>query len=530
VTTTSPTLEAARDRALARRARFVAAGSWRTAPIDLVHGAASSAPDKTAIVARDETLTNAQLDNEVQAAVASLHAAGVEAGDSVLVVAGNDVASIVAIHAVLRMEAVALLVMASAGHAHVNDVISGAEPVVALAPSSWIERTPQVAAGIRWLGAESLRPGATGVDLSRAASVDVAGREPDDPAVVLFTSGTTSRPKGVIHSLNTLLAASDNYIEGGVLRPSDRLFLVSPLASITGVLQAITVPPMLQAPVVLEDRFDAPATLRWLMHTGATWFGGPDLLLDRLLDEADDTGVARLPIQAVFLGGSMLDPRILARAEARGIVVMRAYGSSEAPISTATGRGEDAAVRLADEGRPLGGVEVRIGSEHDDRECCLGGPHLFLGYRDPSDDEHAFVDDWFCTGDIAELTDGRLRIVGRIKDIVIRNGLKIPMTEVEAMATQVPGVERAAAFGAPDDATGEHLVLAVIADDPEKVRLDHLVAVLKTAGLATWKLPEELVHWGEPFPETATGKVNRQLLAEASANLPRELVDRLRPA
>ena len=87
----------------------------------------------------------------------------------------------------------------------------------------------------------------------------------------------------------------------------------------------------------------------------------------------------------------MLDPRILARAEHEyGIVVLRAYGSSEAPISTAGDRGEPEAVRLADDGDPLGGVEVRIGSQADPAECCIGGAHLFLGYVDPDDDAAAF--------------------------------------------------------------------------------------------------------------------------------------------
>ncbi len=259
-------------------------------------------------------------------------------------------------------------------------------------------------------------------------------RDPDEPSVIIFTSGTTSRPKGVVHSLNTMLVASRNFIEAARLTAADNIFMISPLASVTGMLQAITIAPTLGAQVTMESRFDDVATFDLLMQTGGTFFGGPDLLLDRVLDQASARGVSDVPITTVYLGGSMLDPRILARAEHDfGIVVLRAYGSSEAPVSTSGARDEPESVRLADDGRPLRGVEVRIGSRVDPAECCIGGAHLFLGYVDPDDDAAAFDDDWFRTGDLAELRDGRLKISGRIKDIVIRNGLNIPIAEVDGM-------------------------------------------------------------------------------------------------
>jgi acyl-CoA synthetase (AMP-forming)/AMP-acid ligase II len=238
-----------------------------------------------------------------------------------------------------------------------------------------------------------------------------------------------------------------------------------------------------------------------------------------------------VPITTVFLGGSMLDPRILARAEHEfGIVVLRAYGSSEAPISTAASRSEPEAVRLGDDGAPLHGVEVRIGSALDPGECRIGGAHLFLGYVDPEDDEHAFdAEELFCTGDLAELRDGRLRISGRIKDIVIRNGLKIPISEVDGMVAALPGVEQCAGYGVTDDATGERLVMAVRARAGAELTFDAMVEGLLRTGAAKWKLPEELVLWDEPFPETASGKVQRSLLEARGAGRPRQVAARLQP-
>jgi acyl-CoA synthetase (AMP-forming)/AMP-acid ligase II len=208
--------------------------------------------------------------------------------------------------------------------------------------------------------------------------------------------------------------------------------------------------------------------------------------------------------------------------------VLRAYGSSEAPVSTASARSEPEGVRLGDDGTPLDGVEVRIGSKADPAECCIGGPHLFLGYVDPDDDAAAFDDDWFLTGDLAELRHGRLKITGRIKDIVIRNGLNIPIAEVDGMVAALPGVVQCAGYGVSDETTGERLAMAVRLAPGASLEFDAMVDALVDSGAAKWKIPEELVTWDEPLPETASGKVQRNRLQEEGAGRPRALAARLR--
>ena len=209
------------------------------------------------------------------------------------------------------------------------------------------------------------------------------------------------------------------------------------------MLQALFIAPMLTAPVILEDRWDPAGTCDLLVSHGATWYGGPDRLLDRLLDEA----VARdrsVPLRAVYLGGTMLDRRIVERIEDDfGIVVMRAYGSSEVPVSTSglrsEPRGRAPRRRRRRVGRRRG--EGRFG-QRSRRSAASGDRTRSSGYTDADDDAQAFDGDWFRTGDVAELTDGRVRIVGRIKDIVIRNGLKIPAAEVEEAVERDHGGSR----------------------------------------------------------------------------------------
>ncbi|WP_448414183.1 class I adenylate-forming enzyme family protein [Mycolicibacterium sp. XJ1819] len=500
------------------RSRYRKAGFWSDGPLDVVRRAAERYPTRPALFARGIELTHAELDERVDRAAHALRDAGVGAATPVVVVAGNDVDSVVAVHAVTRVDAVVLLVPRSAGPAQVADIVArtGAEYGVAL---GWPPvDDPALRHACRWIDTHAsdppgpLRP----------------TRPADEPSFVLYTSGTTSRPKGVIHSLSTLVKASQNYITAAGLGADDRIFLISPLASVTGVLQGLFIGPMLAVPVVLEDRWDPAATCELLLSSGATWYGGPDRLLDRLLDEA----VAReqaVPLRAVYLGGTMLDRRIVERVEDDfGIVVMRAYGSSEVPVSTSGLRTESRAVRHADDGVALPDVEVRVGSAAEPAECCIRGPHALLGYTDSEDDVDAFDGDWFRTGDVAEVSENRVRIVGRIKDIVIRNGMKIPAAEVEEAVAGVPGVRECAAYSVADATTGERLAMAVVLQDGVELSLADVTGVLVAGGLPKYKLPEELVFWDEPLPLNANGKVQRNTLEARSTGRPRVLADRLR--
>jgi acyl-CoA synthetase (AMP-forming)/AMP-acid ligase II len=247
-----------------------------------------------------------------------------------------------------------------------------------------------------------------------------------------------------------------------------------------------------------------------------------------LFAEADRRGQHALPIAAALFGGTMLDERVLIRAEDEfGILIMRAYGSSEAPVTSATRREEPVAIRTRDDGRPMEGVEVRIGSQSNPSECCVRGPHLFLGYVDEADNQASFESGWFCTGDVASFDGGRLRITGRIKDIVIRNGLNISLAHVEVLVSALPGVDRCVAYGVPDDATGEHLAVAVRPVSGAEVSLESLTGALAEAGMTRWMLPEQVVVWNEAFPTTATGKVKRDVVAECAGQMRRLLAPRL---
>lgn len=511
-------LDYAQRRGTALRDKYRQAGHWSARPVDVVRTASANDAERVALVARGRELTYAELDERIDRACSSLAAAGVRASTPVVAVVGNDVHSVVAVHAALRLDAVILLIPRSAGETQVADIITRTGAEFGVAPNWPAAEGPELSGRVTWIASD-----VDGAPRGQYRSERAA----DEPCLVLYTSGTTSKPKGVIHSLSTLLKASANYIAAAGLTDDDRIFLISPLASVTGVLQGLFIGPMLAAPVILEDRWDPSATCELLVSSGATWYGGPDRLLDRVLDVAVARN-ATLALRAVYLGGTMLDRRIVERIEDEfGIIVMRAYGSSEVPVSTSGLRNEPRAVRHADDGVALADVQVRIGSTGDATECCIRGPHTFLGYTDADDDADAFDGDWFRTGDVAELDNGRVRIVGRLKDIIIRNGLKIPAAEVEEAVAKIAGVRECAAYSVADSNTGERLALAVVLDHSVEMSLKEVAEALVAAGLPKYKLPEELVFWDEPLPVNANGKVERKTLDARSAGRPRVLADRL---
>ena len=206
----------------------------------------------------------------------------------------------------------------------------------------------------------------------------------------------------------------------------------------------------------------------------------------------------------------MLPRPLLEQATTRvGIDIVCVYGSSEASCATGSVPEDDREHRLADDGVLMPGTEVRIGSANSPQEGLLRGPCVMLGYVDPDDDAAAFEDGWFRTGDLVEVHDGRLAVVGRLKEVVNRNGLKISLTEIDAALAAMPDLDEYACFAAPDPDTGERLALAVRPAPAAPVMLDDVVAYLVDAGAACRKLPEQLVTWDAAVPRTPSGKVVR---------------------
>jgi len=472
--------------------------------------------ERLAVADRHRRLTHPELDRAVGAAAARLVVAGVGPGDPVLLVSGNEVAGVVAYLAILRAGAVAVVLDRRCGPADVTHAL-GALPVrLAVVPAD--ERSRLVADhGLAVLDLEDLVAAAD--DGAPPASAVLV--HDDAPATVLFTSGTTSRPKGVVHSRATMAATTDNFVRIVGADESLVAFLVSPLTSSAGICQ-VHLTQRVRGTLVLEDRFDPEASLAFMHEVGANFLGGAPVIAERLLDAAVGNGTG-MPSMTMALGGALLPRPVLELATDRfGVQVARVYGSSEAPNFSGSLPGDDRATRLGDDGALMPGNEVRIGSGAHPEEGMLRGPCVFLGYLDAADNAAAFEDGWYRTGDTLEVRDGRVTVTGRIKEIVNRNGLKLSLHEIDDALTGLDGAAEVACFGVPDADTGERLCIAVRPRADATVTLADVTAHLDRAGVARRKFPEQLVLWDEPLPRTESGKIVRARLATGSAGRPTE--------
>ncbi len=470
--------------------RFRAAGHWTAAgPAEL------SASPGPALADGASEWTYTDLASAVARVRLALSRSGVTARDSVLVVAPLRNEAVAAYLAVVRHGSVAVLLDHRSGRADVQNVCAATTPRVVLARTEDADR----------LGLNGRCPvlpldGGPGAEVAPETSTV----DPDAAAVVVFTSGTTSTPKGVVHTVNSLRCGTANMVDALQLADSDTLFLASPVASITGVLQ-IESAVRVGASVVLADHFSPETAFEQVCAHGASVIGGAPVIAQTIFAEADRRGLATLPLRCIALGGAMIPASVIDSAHRFGVRAVRVYGSSEAPFSTATAL----TAYSCDDGVPLPGVDVAVG---DADELLISGPHQFHGYLDPAHNDGAFDGDWVRTGDQAELLPGRrIRITGRLKEIVIRKGKKISLAEIDSAAAELGDC---AAFALPDDETGERLVLAV--REPAALSYPAVRDRLTAAGLATWKLPEQIVRWAGEFPRTASGKVIRRALADES--------------
>jgi acyl-CoA synthetase (AMP-forming)/AMP-acid ligase II len=231
---------------------------------------------------------------------------------------------------------------------------------------------------------------------------------------------------------------------------------------------------------------------------------GATPFLDQLLSAAERAGT-RLPDLKVFIcGGASVPPSLIRRASAYfdRAVVSRVYGSTEVPVTTVGALG-DVAHAAETDGR-AGVAEIRLVSG----EIRARGPQMLLGYLHPEDNEHAFdAQGFFRTGDLGQWVDGDyLRVTGRAKDLIIRNGENISPKEVEDLLVGELGITEIAVVGLPDERTGERACAVIVAADGRRPDIAALGEVLAKAGVAKFKTPEQVEIW-DALPKNDAGKV-----------------------
>jgi cyclohexanecarboxylate-CoA ligase len=347
--------------------------------------------------------------------------------------------------------------------------------------------------------------------LTSAAPLAAPTADADDIALVLYTSGTTASPKGVLHSHRTLLAESDTIRAACRLTSDDRVFMPSPLSHITGLSYAVVLTADLGAGSVLLDRWEPSTAVDLIERNRCTFTVSATPFLRGLSDTYEQRGLIGSTLRTFVCGGADIPPELVRRAHrVMGTAVLRTYGSTEMPTLAMADPDGDLDAGADTEGVLLGSNEMALRASDDGvDELVCRGPELFLGYVDPALNEASFTaDGFFRTGDTATIDDGVLRITGRIKDIINRGGEKFSSAEVEWGILSHPLVDEVSVVGYPDDRLGERACAFVVPAGDAAPTLEDLRDHLVSAGFALQKVPERLAIV-DALPRTASGKIQK---------------------
>jgi acyl-CoA synthetase (AMP-forming)/AMP-acid ligase II len=368
-----------------------------------------------------------------------------------------------------------------------------------------------------------------GAAASCPPAVELPSVAPREVAVLAYTSGTTSDPKGVIHDHRTMLSELRHMAD--YMTATKPRLMGSPVTHATGMLGAVLGPLDTGQDIHLIDRWDPGHALEVMRKAGIGGGSGASVFLASLLDHPGFTSEDAALIDRVGLGGAPVPVALGERAAAQGISIIRAYGSTEHPSTTGCQYDDPADRRHRTDGRALAGVELRLVDEEGadvapgtPGEILSRGPDLCLGYTDPALTAAAFDEaGWYRTGDIGVLdAEGYLTLTDRVKDVIIRGGENVSPAEVEQALQALPGVAEVAVVAAPDARLGEHAcaVLRMLPGAAPPTLAD-LRTHLSGVGLARQKWPEEL-RLVDDFPRTAAGKIRKvdlraRLRAEAAS-------------
>jgi acyl-CoA synthetase (AMP-forming)/AMP-acid ligase II len=380
-----------------------------------------------------------------------------------------------------------------------------------------IELDPDSAAGA----------GSFSLDLSALSGKPPAAKggkpAPDDVALVLHTSGTTSRPKIVPLTHRNLAATAGNIAATLGLRPDDVCLNIMPLFHIHGLMAAVIASLGAGGEVVCTPGFNALKFFAWLKEANPTWYTAVPTMHQAILARADRNKdvIAGARLRLIRSSSASLPRQVMtAMEEAFGAPVVESYGMTEAahqmtsnpmpprprkPGSVGLAAGPEVAIMAPD------GSIVTDGGRG---EVVIRGPNVTPGYEsNPEANATAFHDGWFRTGDQGELdSDGYLWITGRLKELINRGGEKVSPLEVDEVLMDHPGVAQAVTFALPHDKLGEEVAAAIVVRDGQQLTESDLRDFAKTR-LADFKVPRKIVILDE-IPKGPTGKMQRIGLAE----------------
>lgn len=346
--------------------------------------------------------------------------------------------------------------------------------------------------------------------------------DPNAIKLILYTSGTTGRPKGVLHSHNTMAHSVWRAMQHWGQGADDTMLMASPVTHITGFGSGLELPLLCGTRTVVMERWNAAEGVALIEREQATISMGATPFLHELLAEAELQG-RRLPSLRSYACGGAAVPPALVRKAAQALDNCRAFrvfGSSEVPLTTLGFVGAGQTELAAETDGEIVHYEVRVIDDEgrivavgEEGEICVRGPAMLLGYADPQQSAEAFdADGYFLSGDLGYLTpENAIVISGRKKDLINRGGEKISAKEVEDILHLHPAIEEAAVIAMPHERLGETVCAYVTLKSGQALNFAQMTGHVAGAGVAKQKYPEYLVVL-DAFPRTASGKIRKDQL------------------
>ncbi|TFC87814.1 long-chain fatty acid--CoA ligase [Cryobacterium sp. TMT1-21] len=494
---------------------------------------------KTALIVGDETVSYAQLWDQVRAYAGGLRDHGVGRGDRVAILIPNVADFPRAYYAILALGATVIPIHALLGADEIEYVLrdSGTHTVVVHAGLLAAGSRGAVQAGVHVLSVGEAQGNGTQTRLEDLAAKatpidDITPTDPGDTATILYTSGTTGTPKGaegshfsLIEQVNALLISTFD------LRSSDTILGTLPLFHTFGQTCVLNAGLRIGATIVLVPKFDGDTALTLLnQHEVDVFFGVPTMYI-ALLDAATRNHERPRRLRYAVSGGASIPLAVMERFnDVYGVEIHEGYGLTEtSPVATFNHVG--VAPRPGSIGTPIWGVDVEIArADVEDTiellprgefgELVIRGHNLMKGYLNrPEATEAAIVDGWFRTGDLGvKDQDDYIRILDRKKDLIIRNGYNVYPREVEEMLSRHHEVAAVAVFGVPDEVRGQEIAAVVVRVHGGTVTPEGIIEYAKER-IAPFKFPR-FVEFVDAFPLNSSGKVlKRELVARYADRL-----------
>jgi acyl-CoA synthetase (AMP-forming)/AMP-acid ligase II len=479
--------------------------------------------DRPHIVQGDRVITFDGLRAAVDTRARDLVARGIKRGDRVVILGWNSPEWIVNFWATVAVGGVAVLGNAWWSRLELTEALDRVSPALVLADDRLAER----------IEGHRLAPWAVDT-VDTDVELPGFGDENDD-AVIIFTSGTSGRPKAALLSHRALLAGLQMLLHITRRMPHEVLDTAGEAALHTGPMFHVGgVQTLLRAAVVGDTlvmpagKFDPADALRLIEQWHVRRWSAVPTMLSRVIEHPDARVRDVTSLRSLTVGGAATHPELLERIRTGlpGVTprIATGFGLTENGGQGFAASGADTVARPGAVGRPLPCVEVRIGDSVNggDGEILLRSPTQMTCYlgedTNPIDDEG-----WLRTGDLGHVdSEGHLWITGRAKDMIIRGGENIAPAAVERALARVGGVQDAVVFGVPDTDLGEDVAAVVVSTSPTTV--DDLRAALRDE-LASFAIPRHWVVREEPFPENHSGKIDRAaVIADARAELSRQTV------